>query len=76
MASRLIGFDGRLWLANSVKGANHNSADIYSYDPLNGGLRYERRPDGIAIVDAQCESASRKVSESTSRRTPSRRRGS
>jgi len=43
VASRLIGYDGRLWLANSVKGVNHNSADIYSYDPLNGALRYERR---------------------------------
>ena len=43
VASRLIGYDGRLWLANSVKGVNHNSADIYSYDPLGGSLRYERR---------------------------------
>ncbi len=43
VASRLIGYDGRLWLVNSVKGINHNSADIYSYDPLDGTLRYERR---------------------------------
>ncbi len=42
-ASRLIGYGGRLWLANSVKGVNHNSADIYSYDPRTGALRYERR---------------------------------
>ena len=42
VASRPIGFDGRIWLANSVKGVNHNSADIYSYDPRSGALRYER----------------------------------
>ncbi len=43
VASRLIGYGGRLWLANSVKGVNHNSADIYSYDPRTGALRYEHR---------------------------------
>ena len=42
VASRLIGFQGRLWFANSVKGVNHNSADLYSYDPRSGALRYER----------------------------------
>jgi hypothetical protein len=41
-ASRPIGFDGRVWFANSVKGVNHNSADIYSYDPRSGALRHER----------------------------------
>ena len=41
-ASNLIGYQGRLWLANSVKWENHNSADIYSYDPATGDLRYER----------------------------------
>ncbi len=40
--SRLIGYDGRLWFANSVKGRNHNSADIWSLDPAEGSLRYER----------------------------------
>jgi hypothetical protein len=40
--SNLIGYDGRLWLVNSVKGVNHNSAEIYSYGPRNGDLRYER----------------------------------
>ncbi len=39
--SRLIGYDGRLWFANSVKGRNHNSADLYSYDPESGQTRYE-----------------------------------
>ncbi len=41
-ASNLIGYQGRLWLANSVKWRNHNSADIYTYDPASGDLRYER----------------------------------
>ena len=39
--SRLIGYNGRLWFANSVKGRNHNSADLYSYDPESGQTRYE-----------------------------------
>ncbi len=42
VASRLIGYRGRLWLANSVKGRNHNSADIWSLDPASGAPRYER----------------------------------
>ena len=42
LASAPIGFGGRVWFANSVKGVNHNSADIYSYDPRSGALRYER----------------------------------
>ena len=42
VVSRLIGYGGRLWLANSVKGRNHNSADVYSFDPARGDLRYER----------------------------------
>ncbi len=37
-----IGFDGRLWFVNSVKWRNHNSADLYSYDPATGAVRYER----------------------------------
>ncbi len=42
VVSRLIGYEGRLWFANSVKGRNHNSADVYSFDPVRGDLRYER----------------------------------
>jgi len=42
VVSRLVGYGGRLWLANSVKGRNHNSADVYSFDPAAGDLRYER----------------------------------
>ena len=43
VASGLIGFAGRLWFVNSVKYGNHNSADIYSLDPVGGAPRYERR---------------------------------
>ena len=41
--SRLIGYRGRVWFANSVKHVNHNSADLYSYDPRTGATRYETR---------------------------------
>ncbi len=40
--SQMIGFMGRLWFVNSVKFRNHNSADLYSYDPVSGDTRYER----------------------------------
>lgn len=40
--SGLIGYGGRLWFVNSVKFVNHNSPDIYSYDPASGKTRYER----------------------------------
>ncbi len=40
--SGLVGFGDRLWFVNSVKHADHNSADVYSYDPRGGGVRYER----------------------------------
>ncbi len=42
VASSPIGFAGRVWFVNSVKGRNHNSADLYSYDPQTGAVRYER----------------------------------
>jgi hypothetical protein len=42
VVSELIGFRGRLWLVNSVKSVNHNSADLYSYDPKTAELSYER----------------------------------
>ncbi len=35
-------YRNRLWVVNSVKGRNHNSADIYSYDPTSKAFRYER----------------------------------
>jgi hypothetical protein len=42
VAAEPIAYRGRLWFANSVKGRNHNSADIHSYDPATRALRYER----------------------------------
>ncbi len=40
--SALVGFGDRLWFTNSVKFRDHNSADVYSYDPKTGTVRYER----------------------------------
>ncbi len=40
--SELIGYAGRIWFVNSVKFLDHNSADVYSYDPTDGETRYER----------------------------------
>ncbi|NKB55581.1 MAG: hypothetical protein GKS00_04515 [Alphaproteobacteria bacterium] len=52
--SRLIGYRGRIWFANSVKGRNHNSADLWSLDPVTGKVRYERhlysQDAGIPLV--------------------------
>ena len=42
VASQPILFRGRLWFANSVKGVDHNSADIYSLAPGSAEPRYER----------------------------------
>ncbi len=40
--SGLIGYAGRVWFVNSVKFVDHNSADVYGYDPATGTTRYER----------------------------------
>jgi formylglycine-generating enzyme required for sulfatase activity len=40
--SALIGYGDRLWFVNSVKFRDHNSADVYSYHPKTGAVRYER----------------------------------
>ena len=40
--SQLVAYDGRVWFVNSVKFKNHNSADLYSYDPASGATRYEK----------------------------------
>lgn len=40
--SSLIAYGGRLWFVNSLKYVNHNSADVWSYDPATGRSRYER----------------------------------
>lgn len=41
VVSRLIGYGDRIWFANSVKGVNHNSADLYSIAIEGGPPRYE-----------------------------------
>jgi len=41
-ASHLIAYDGRIWFVNSAPFEDTNAADIYSYDPQTGTLRYER----------------------------------
>ncbi len=42
VASEPILYRGRLWFANSVKGVDHNSADIYSLGAGSADPRYER----------------------------------
>jgi hypothetical protein len=42
VVSTLVGFRGGLWFCNSVKGRNHNSADVYRYDLRTGAVRYAR----------------------------------
>lgn len=42
VVSQIIGYRDRIWFANSVKGVNHNAADLYTYDPSTGALRFER----------------------------------
>lgn len=39
--SSLISYGERLWFLNGVLFVNHNSADVYSYDPTTGTTRYE-----------------------------------
>ncbi|MEM7045333.1 MAG: hypothetical protein AAF543_21190 [Pseudomonadota bacterium] len=41
VVSRLIGYQDRIWFANSVKGVNHNSADLHSVPIQGGPTRYE-----------------------------------
>ena len=40
--SGIIGFRGKVWFINSKKFVNHNSADLYTYDPATASTRYER----------------------------------
>lgn len=42
VADRLIAYQGRIWFSASVKGVNHNSADIWSFDPARAELTFER----------------------------------
>ncbi len=39
--SGLVGYGERLWFVNAELFVNHNSADVYSYDPRTGRARYE-----------------------------------
>lgn len=41
--SNLIAYRGRMWFVNSVKFIDHNSADIYSFDPKTGFTQYQRQ---------------------------------
>lgn len=40
--SNLIAFKGRVWFVNSVGYPDHNSADVYSYDPRSGEVSFAR----------------------------------
>ncbi|MBI4366700.1 MAG: hypothetical protein HY543_07780 [Deltaproteobacteria bacterium] len=40
--SGLVGYGERLWFVNSVKYVDHNSADVYSFNPRTGSVEYER----------------------------------
>lgn len=48
--SELIGYAGRIWFVNSVKFLDHNSADVYSYDPVSW-RRKQRIGHRKAMVD-------------------------
>ena len=39
--SGLVGYGERLWFANSALFEDHNAADVYSYDPATGKVRFE-----------------------------------
>lgn len=41
-ADHLIAYRGRLWFSTAVRGINHNSADIWSFDPDTRKPRFER----------------------------------
>lgn len=38
----IIGYGPRIWFSNSELFRNHNAAEIYSYNPTTGAMRYER----------------------------------
>jgi hypothetical protein len=42
VVSNLIVYKGRIWFVNSVRYPDHNSADVYSYDPRTRNVRFER----------------------------------
>lgn len=42
VADRSIVYQGKVWFSTAVKGVDHNSADIWSFDPATRKLRFER----------------------------------
>lgn len=42
VADQLIAYQGKVWFSTSVKGVDHNSADIWSFDPASRTTRFER----------------------------------
>lgn len=42
VADRSIVYQGKIWFSTAVKGVDHNSADVWSYDPASRKLRFER----------------------------------
>lgn len=42
VADRSIVYQGKIWFSTAVKGIDHNSADIWSFDPATSKLRFER----------------------------------
>jgi hypothetical protein len=42
VADRLIAYQGRIWFSTAVKGVDHNSADIWSFDPTSQESQFER----------------------------------
>ncbi|MEX3010200.1 hypothetical protein [Hoeflea sp. TYP-13] len=42
VADNLVAYRGRIWFSAAVKGVDHNSADIWSFDPGTEELRFER----------------------------------
>lgn len=42
VADRLIVHRGKIWFSTAVKGVDHNSADIWSFDPATQKLHFER----------------------------------
>lgn len=42
VADQLIAYGNKIWFSSAVKGVNHNSADVWSFDPSNKALQFER----------------------------------
>ncbi len=42
VADQLIAYQGKIWFSTSVKGVDHNSADLWSFDPASRTTRFER----------------------------------